>query len=75
MQESTLSSNSMTDEDINKCQLCLLPSHIFISPLVTIDGCSERYTLVTGTINDRMYHVQCANFWIKGMEMSINLIP
>ena len=69
------SSSSLSEEDAERCQLCLLPSHIFISPLVTIDGCSERYTLATDKQDGRLFHVQCANFWTKGLEQDIELVP
>jgi hypothetical protein len=68
-------SNAPTDEDTNKCHLCLLPSNIFISPLVTIDGRSEQYTIPTHTVDGRLFHVQCVNFWTIGMNMDTELIP
>ena len=59
----------------DRCILCLQPKHIFISPLVTIDGCSEDYSLPTVFVCGRLLHVQCANFYKTCLELDIELIP
>uniref|UniRef100_A0A1X7TED7 Synergin gamma C-terminal domain-containing protein n=2 Tax=Amphimedon queenslandica TaxID=400682 RepID=A0A1X7TED7_AMPQE len=61
--------------DKERCILCLQPSHIFISPLVTIDGCSEDYQLATGFVSGRLFHVQCANFYKNCLSLDFEQIP
>ena len=63
------------DDDSNTCSLCLLPSVIFISPLVTFDGFGEQYILVMEQYEHKTFHCQCADFWCMAVAKDIAVIP
>lgn len=59
------------------CSLCLLPSSISISSLVTIDGYNEQYSLSMDDSYDggKLFHCQCMDFWMKAVERDLAAIP